>query len=280
MSPSGASGVTRVDAADRFTLDLGELWRFRGLLGGLASRDLKLRYKQTVLGAGWVILQPVIGALIFTFLFGVVAELDAGVPHFLFALVGMAGWKLFDGNLTRISNVLLTNAGLVSKIYFPRLILPLSPTLTSLVDLGISLAVVAVALVAYGLLPGAAVLLVPLWLLMILATAVGLGLIFTSLGVFYRDVRNITPILVQMLLFLSPVGYPADEVKAKLPDWGAALYMLNPLAAPLQGLHWSVLGTTAPTPVSCVYAAAISLGILATGVMVFSTTERRFADVI
>lgn len=256
---------------------VGDLWAFRDLLWSLADRDLRLRYRQTVLGVAWVVLQPVLGALIFTFVFGVVAGLESdGAPYFLFTFASLAGWGLFAGILTRSSGSLVQNSGLIAKVWFPRAVLPLSTIPAALLDLLIALLVLAGMMLWVGLVPTTAVLLVPLWVLALATLAVGLGLIGAALMVSYRDVQHILPVATQFLLYASPVAYAATNV----PERFQALYYLNPLAPLLEGLRASLLGTPMPPTDTILWAGAVAIASFALGAFVFRRLERRFADVI
>lgn len=259
-------------------VDLRELWRYRDLLGTLAGRDLKLRYKQTILGIAWVVLQPLTAAGIFTFVFGGVAALEApgGVPYFLFAFAGLLAWNLFQGTVTRASTAMLGNEHLVSKVYFPRLILPLSTLGTGLVDFGVAAGMLVALLLAAWHLPGVALLALPVALLALLALALGLGMVAGALAVSYRDVGYVVPVALQFLLYLSPIAYPLAEVPAHY----RALYMLNPLVPILETFRWSVLGVGAPAWGGLLYAVGVAGAALLAGALVFQRMERKFADVI
>jgi lipopolysaccharide transport system permease protein len=259
-------------------LNLRETWQFRDLLFTLAGRDLKLRYKQTALGVVWVVLQPLLAAGIFAFVFGKVAKLPSdGVPYFVFAFAGLLGWNLFSNILTKASGCLVGNAPLISKVFFPRLVLPLSTVPSVLVDFGIAAVLMAGLLVSHRIAPGWGLLLLPIWVALIAALALGVGLVTAALTVSYRDVQYILPVFTQMLLYASPVAYPASEVPA---EWRSA-YFLNPLAPLLEGFRWSLFGTTTPPPWGSVgYAAAVAAGVLLWGAFAFKRMERRFADVI
>ena len=279
--PPSRRPVVRVAPTGGLLDGLREMARYRDLLGALAARDLKLRYKQTILGAGWGVLQPLIYAAIFAFLFGRVGGFDSGgVPYLAFAFAGQVGWTLFGLNLDKIANSLVGNAPLVSKVYFPRLMLPLAPVACALFDALVALAVMAVLMLYYGIAPTWGVLLTPLWLGMLAVTSLGLGLLLASLAAHYRDVRYATPVLVQMLLFVSPVAYGAEAIASRLPPHWGFLYALNPLAAPLEGLRWSLLATPFPSPLYLLLSGGSSLVLLVGGVLLFSRLERRFADVI
>jgi lipopolysaccharide transport system permease protein len=255
-----------------------ELWEFRSLLVRFAARDVTLRYRQTALGAIWVILQPLLGAGILSFVFGSVAGLPspAGIPYFVFSLVGMVGWTAFSQVTTRASSSLVSNAQLIQKIYFPRLLLPLSTVLSTLIDVGVSLGLVAVVMAIAGVAPGASVATFPLWLALFVAVGLGIGLASSALMVRYRDVQYVLPLFVQLLLFLSPVAYDLSAV----PKGSLRLYELNPLAGLLEGLRWSVLGTPAPSIGLVAYSVSASLMLFLVGLAVFHRMERGFADVI
>jgi lipopolysaccharide transport system permease protein len=255
-----------------------ELWEFRGLLARFAARDVTLRYRQTALGATWVVLQPLLAAGILSFVFGSVAGLPApaGIPYFLFSLVGMVGWTAFNQVTSRASNSLVGNAGLVQKIFFPRLLLPISTVLSTMVDIAVSIGLVAVLLVVYGVTPGAGIITFPLWLGLFVAIGLGIGCAAGALMVRFRDVGYVVPMLVSLLLFLSPVAYSLSEVPSGSRTW----YELNPLAGLLEGFRWSILDTPPPSFGLAVYSAVTSLAVLAVGLVVFYRMERGFADVI
>lgn len=268
--------VIRPDSARSFGL-LGDLWTYRDLLWSLADRDLRLRYRQTILGVAWVVLQPVLGALIFTFVFGIVAGLGPDRrQYFIVTFASLAAWGLFSGITTRASGSLVQNAGLVSKVWFPRAVLPWSTIPAALVDLTVALAVwLLLTLVGGGSIPSGA-LLAPLWILAFVALAIGGGMIGAALMVSYRDVQHILPVALQLLLYASPVAYAA----ANVPERWLALYWLNPLAPLLEGLRASLVGTPMPPAGAVGYALGVVIGVLALGAITFRRLERRFADVI
>jgi len=255
-----------------------ELWAFRELAVRFAARDITLRYRQTLLGALWVVLVPLLGAGILTFVFGGVADLPAppGVPYFVFTLAGMVAWTLFSQITTRSSSSLVSNAGMVGKVYFPRLLLPISTVLSTLVDTAVALALLAVMLVVSGVWPGLAFLTFPIWMLLLIALALGIGLAAGALMVRYRDVQFVLPVAIQFLLFASPIAYTLASVPANA-RW---LYDLNPLTGLLEGFRWSVLGMTRPSTGLMLYAGGVSLFMLVAGTAVFNRAERQFADVI
>jgi lipopolysaccharide transport system permease protein len=256
----------------------GELWRFRELMVRFAARDITLRYRQAVLGVVWVVVVPLLGAGILSFVFGGVASLQAppGIPYFVFTLAGMVTWTAFSLIIVRASAVLVGNAQLVGKVYFPRLLLPLSTVLSTLVDVVVSLALLVVLLAITGVHPGPGVIILPLWFLAVIALALGGGLFFGALMVPYRDIQYIVPVGIQFLLFASPVAYTLASVPASARFW----FELNPLTGLLEGMRWSLIGTQRPSIGLAAYALGFSLVALVVGVMVFSRMERQFADVI
>ena len=204
----------------------------------------------------WVVIQPLIAAGIFTFVFGTVAHLSSdGKPYLLFTFAALTGWNLFSGVLTRASACLVGNANLVSRIYFPRLLLPLSVVPAAIVDFLVSLGMLAVLLAVYRVAPTAALLTLPFWMLLLSAGAFGAGLVATSLMVQYRDVQFVLPVATQLLLYASPVAYAASRV----PEKWHTLYYLNPLVAAIEGLRWSLVGTPPPSAGSVVYASVVAV---------------------
>jgi lipopolysaccharide transport system permease protein len=259
------------------SLDLREVWRFRDLLLMFALRDLKLRYRQTALGVTWVILLPLLGAAIFSLVFGRVAKLPtAGVPYFVFAYAGLLGWNLFQGTLSKAGTSLINNAHLVSKVFFPRVIVPLSAACSAMVDTVVALALLLILLPAYHVRLTPAIVFLPVWLVLFQVLALGLGLYAAALSVSYRDVTHILPVATQFLLYASPVGYRASLVPAAYHP----LYVLNPLAGLLEALRWSLLGGAPPNWGHVGYAAVASCMLLVAGAFAFRRMERRFADVI
>lgn len=264
-------------------LNLRELWHFRELLLGFATRDVKLRYRQTALGVVWVILQPLLGAAIFAFVFGKVAKFRAPsdaagreAPYLLFALCGMMLWTVFAGTLTRTSNSMVGNAHLVSKVYFPRIVLPLGMLSSSLLDFCVTLVFLAVLIGFKWYYPHANVVLLPVCLVLMLCLSLGIGLCATALSVSYRDVQFIVPVVTQLLLYASPVAYSAERV----PEAYRHLFFLNPLAALLEACRWSLLSVGQVHWNYFVYSAGVCVTTLLVGAYAFSWMERKFADVV
>jgi lipopolysaccharide transport system permease protein len=258
-------------------LKLAETWQFRDLLMALAARDLKLRYKQTALGVAWVILQPLLAAGIFSFVFGSVAKLPSdGKPYFLFSYAGLLAWNLFNNTLTKSSGCLVGNSQLVSKVFFPRLVLPLSTVPSTLVDFAVAFCMMCVFMVTYHVHPGLGILLLPVWGAAVLMLALGLGLWAAALTVSYRDVQYILPVFLQMLLYASPIAYAVTAVPERL----RSVFFLNPLSAPLDAFRSALLGTPMPPWHWLIYSIAVAGVVLIGGAFAFKSMEKRFADVI
>ena len=261
------------------SLDVRELVRFRHLLAAFAERDVKLRYKQTLIGVAWVVLQPLLAAGIFSIVFGVIAGMrtSSGGSYFLFSFAGLLSWNIFGSTLTKSALSMVGNTHLVTKVYFPRLILPLSTAASSLIDFAVPALVLLAMLVVSGHAPGWPVLLTPVWAALALLLALGLGLIAASLTIDYRDVQYVLPLVTPFLLYASPVAYDVSHVPAQ---YRSLYYALNPLASVIEGFRWSVLGTPAPQASYLAYSAAMCAVLFVFGAAVFRRTERRVADVI
>ena len=260
-----------------FDFGAKELWQFRDLVRILAIRDIKLRYRQTALGVAGVVLAPLLTAGVLTFVFGQVANLPSeGVPYFAFSYAGFLGWNVFANLIGRSSTALLGNASLVSKIYVPRLLLPVSGIFVAMVDFAIASIMMVVLLVAYQIVPGLPILLLPLWLASIVALGLGIGVAAGAAMVHYRDVGVATTAGLQALLYLTPVAYSADLV----PERFRELYLLNPLGALIEGLRWSLLGSDPPSAGRIAASVAFSIVVLLAGCALFNRLERGFADVI
>jgi len=264
-------------------LRLGDLWEYRELLYFFVWRDVKIRYKQTLLGAAWAILQPLTTMLVFTIFFGRLAHVGSdGLPYPVFSFAGLLPWTFFADGLNKGSASMVGDAALIRKIYFPRLLLPISSVLGGLVDFAITFVVLLVLMVFYGVWPTATIVFLPLMLLIAVGSALGVGMWLSALNVQYRDIRFIVPFFIQIWLFVTPVIYPATKVTRwlaahRLPGW---LYGLNPMTGVVEGFRWALLGTgTAPGPVLAA-SAAMSLAMLIAGAFYFRRMERTFADVV
>ena len=254
-----------------------DLWRYRELLGYLAWRDIKVRYKQAVLGIAWALIQPAVTTTIFVFLFGNLAKMpDGGMPYPLLVLSGLMAWQLFAAALSGSSGSLVSNASLISKVYFPRLIVPLSSLGVALIDFTVVLVLFFGVALWFGQWPTWHWLVLPVFVVMTLAAAFGLGLWFTALTVKYRDFRFIVPFLLQVGIFVSPVGYRTDF----FPNW-RDLLALNPLTGIIDGFRWCLLGGTHSVSVGGLLSSLVMIAlIIAGGIWFFRRTERQFADVI
>jgi len=254
-----------------------DLWRYRELLGFLAWRDVKVRYKQAVLGVAWAVIQPVVQTLLLSFVFGKLAKMPAGgVPYPLLVLAGLLPWQLFSSAFSGAGGSIVGNAHLISKVYFPRLIVPLSALAVALIDMAIPLILTIPVAAFWGVMPTWRLLLLPVFILGALLIAFGAGLWITALTVKYRDFRFITPFLLQIGVFVTPVGYRTDF----LPNW-RALIALNPLSGVVDGFRWCLLGGTTEFYVpGLAISVAIAVVLLAGGLWYFRKTERQFADVI
>lgn len=282
LKPSDATTVRIRPTTGWAALNLAEVWRFRDLLLTLGSREIKVRYKQTVLGVAWVTLQPLIAAGIFSFIFGKIANLQApgGIPYFLFVFAGMVAWNLFSRSLQASTGSMVANAGLVSKIYFPRLILPFSTLMVVSVDFLVALVLMFVLVGAYWGGFSWALLLMPVPLTILMLMAMGIGLIATSLSVKYRDIGHIMPVFSQFLLYGSPVAFPLEKVREAIPEYYHWYYIVDPVVAPLEAFRWTVFGEGDPAWPFLAYSAAVAVGIFFAGAVVFKRMERTFADVI
>lgn len=257
-------------------LDLAELLRYRDLLYFFALKELKVRYKQTLFGVAWVVLQPLVAMAIFTVVFGRFADLPSdGLPYEVFVFSGLAVWLYVSNAVKVASETLVEDPSLVTKVYFPRLLAPAGAVLPGLVDLAVSLVVVAVLMVIFGVAPGLSILLLPAWIAALVLVAFGAGLWLSALNVLYRDVRSVVPFLLQVWLFASPVVYPSSLIES--PE--EYVYALNPLVGVIDGFRWSLLDGPAPGAEDLISLAA-GLLLIVSGLVYFRHAERRFADQI
>jgi lipopolysaccharide transport system permease protein len=259
------------------SLRLGELWAYRGLLYFLTWRDVKVRYKQTALGAAWAVLQPLLTMVIFSLFFGRLAKVPSdGLPYPVFAFAALVPWTFFAYSLNQSSNSLVGSANLITKVYFPRLALPVATVLSGLVDLALALAVLFVLMLWYGIFPPVQALWLPAFLALAVVTALGAGLWLSALNVQYRDVRYVVPFLTQIWMFATPIAYPSSLLSE---PW-RTLFGLNPMTGVVEGMRWSLLGTdTAPGPAVAVSSAA-ALALLVSGAFAFRRMEKTFADLV
>lgn len=259
------------------SLKLRELWDYRELLYFLAWRDIKVRYKQTLLGAAWAILQPFFTMVIFSIFFGRLAKIPSdGVPYPIFAYAALVPWTFFAHSLTQASNSLVTSGNMIKKVYFPRLAVPIATVFSGVVDFALAFSVLLGMMVYYGIFPTLNALWLPAFFLLALATSLGVGLWLSAMNVRYRDIRHTIPFLTQFWLFATPIAYPSSLLSE---PW-RTLYGLNPMVGVVEGFRWGLLGTdTAPGPI-IVVSSVMALAILIGGAFYFRRVEKTFADVV
>ncbi len=257
-------------------VDLHELWAYRELVASFTLRDIKLRYKQTGLGIAWAVLQPLLTMAIFTIYFGGLAHIPSdGVPYPLFVLAALLPWTLFAEGLTRSTTTMVTNANIMTKVYFPRLVMPLSSIISPLVDFAVSFIILLVMMVYYGYAPTLNIVFLPLFLLLALATSFGVGLWLSALNVKYRDFQYTVPFLIQIWMFASPVVYASSLVPESLRVW----YGLNPMAGVIEGFRWALLGTGTPSAMVLVSVGMVVV-LLVSGMFYFRRMEQYYADIV
>ena len=259
------------------SVKLSELWTYRELLYFLVWRDVKVRYKQTVIGIGWTILQPLTTMLIFTMIFGNFAKVPSdGVPYPVFVYTALLPWNLFAGALSRCTLSLVGNANLITKVYFPRLIVPASAVISGIIDFAIAFVFLLGIMLWFNIVPTWDAIALPIFLLLTLITALAVGLWLSALNVRYRDVGHTIPFLIQVWMFLSPVAYPASLV----PEKWRLLYSLNPMAGVIEGFRWALVGKESPAFELIAVSTAVVVALLLGGLVYFKRMERTFADVI
>ena len=258
-------------------LNLGDLWKYRELIYFLTWRDIKVRYKQTFLGAAWAILQPFLSMVVFTIFFGGLLNVSSeGQPYPVFSYTALLPWGVFSKALSDAGRSLVINRNMITKVYFPRLVVPIASVLGGVVDFLIAFVVLLAMMVYYQVTPTPAVWTLPLFLILALVTALGVGLWLSALNVIYRDVGYVLPFLTQFWFYITPIVYSASEI----PEHWRLIYALNPMVGVVEGFRWALLGTSsAPGPVVAV-SAGIALLILVTGMFYFRRMERTFADMV
>jgi lipopolysaccharide transport system permease protein len=269
--------VRTIEPSRSFSLNLGELWEYRELFYFLTWRDIKVRYKQTALGAAWALIQPFFTMVVFTIFFGRLAKIPSdGIPYPIFSFCALLPWQLFAYALSQSSNSLVTERSLVTKVYFPRLIVPTSSVLAGLVDFAIAFGLLLLMMVYYGIVPTVRVIFLPLFVVFAVMTALAVGLWLTALNVRFRDVRYTIPFLTQFWLFASPVAYSSSLV----PENWRWVYGLNPMAGVIEGFRWALLGSEVQITSLMGMSGLIVLVLLAGGLWYFKKTERTFADLV
>jgi lipopolysaccharide transport system permease protein len=258
-------------------INLWDLWQYRELLYLLTWRDIKVRYKQTALGVAWVVLQPLLLMLVFTMFFGrLVGVPSDGIPYSIFTYTALLPWQLFSRALNEGSMSLIAHERVITKTYFPRILLPASAVLSSLIDFAIAFVVLLGFILFHGVQPGLAILALPLFVLLVVMAAFGVGLWLAALNVLYRDVRYLLPFLTQIWMFATPIIYPVSAV----PDNWRLLYSLNPMVGVVEGFRWALLGSTSGMDSIVGISALIVVGVLIGGVLYFQSVQQTFADVI
>lgn len=259
------------------SLNLDELWTYRELLYFLTWRDVKVRYKQTVIGAAWAILQPFFSMVVFSLFFGRLAKIPSDdLPYPIFSYAALVPWQFFANGLRQSSTSLVASANLVRKVYFPRLVIPIASVLSGVIDFALAFIVLLGLMLFYGTLPTTAIVWLPFFLLLALVTALGVGLWLTAMNVQFRDVKYAVPFLIQAWMFATPIAYPSSL----LDEPWRTLYGINPMAGVVEGFRWALLGTeTAPGPIVLV-SALVAVVILISGAYYFRRMEKTFADVV
>ena len=259
------------------SLKLGELWVYRELLYFLTWRDIKVRYKQTALGAAWAIIQPFFTMVVFSVFFGRLAGISSGdIPYPIFSFAALVPWTFFANGLSQSSSSLVGNSNLITKIYFPRLVIPISTVLAGVIDFALSFGVLLLMMLYYGIVPTVNVVWLPFFLLLALVTALGVGLWLSALNVQYRDVRYIVPFVTQFWMLATPIAYPSTLLSE---PW-RTIYGINPMVGVIEGFRWALLNSkTKPGPIILV-STAVSVLLLVGGAFYFKRMERKFADIV
>lgn len=269
-----------IDASKtRILPNLRELYRYRDLFVTLSWRDFRVRYAQTSIGILWAVVQPIVTILILTLVFTKLAGVKTNVEGPLFIAAGMTVWSYFSYVMTNSGDSIISSQDMIKKIYFPRLIIPLSKAVVGLIDLGISLLILIILMIAYGESPSANVWIAPFFILMGMIAALGVGIWLSALTVRFRDFKHVVPFMVQIGLYITPIAYPAETVTQSLPTWAANIYFLNPMAGVVQGFRWSLFGGEPPGMFMWISFAMILL-IFVTGVLYFTKVEKNMADYV
>ena len=269
--------VIRIEASTSAALRLSEMWEYRELLYFLVWRNIKVRYKQTAIGAAWAIIQPLMTMIIFTLVFGKFANVPSdGLPYPIFSYAALLPWTYFATALNLSILSIVSNSNLITKVYFPRLFLPASAILSGLIDFGISFIFFLVMMIWYGTMPGWGIVFLPGFVLLTVITALSVSLWLSAINVRYRDVGQAIPFLIQLWLFASPVAYPISVV----PEKWRLLYSLNPMTGVIEGFRWALLGRETPDILPLALSVAVVLALLFSGILFFKHMEETFADVV
>jgi lipopolysaccharide transport system permease protein len=270
--------VIRIESSTGWTsLKLHELWEYRELLYFLTWRDIKVRYKQTVLGAAWAIIQPFFTMVVFSIFFGRLAKVPSDdIPYPIFSYTALVPWTFFANGLNQATNSMVSHANLIKKVYFPRLAVPIARVLAGLVDFLLAFIMLLVMMFVYGIMPTANVFWLPLFVLLALVTSLGVGLWLSAMNVQFRDVGYTVPFITQFWLFVTPIAYPSSL----LPEPWRTLYGINPMAGVVEGFRWALLGTETAPGLIILVSSAVALTLLVSGAFYFRRMEKTFADVV
>lgn len=270
------NNFTRISAEKGASLRLGEFWEHRELLYFFIWRDIAVRYKQTVLGAAWAVIQPFMTMVVFSIFFGHLGKIPSdGVPYPVFSFAALVPWTFFANGLSQSANSLVGSANLLQKVYFPRLVIPVSAVFSGILDIVFAFLVLLGMMLFFGIVPGAAMACLPLFVLLAIVTALGAGLWLSALNVRFRDVRYVVPFMIQFWMFATPIAYPSSLLEE---PW-RSIYGLNPMVGVIEGFRWALLGTEPPGPmlfISCL----VSLAMFVSGLFYFRKMEKTFADVV
>ena len=271
---------TIIDANKKNLLpNFRELYQYRDLFLTLTYRDFRVRYAQTTIAFLWAILQPVVTLLILSLVFGRFVGVETEVPHILFTVAGMSVWSYFSYVMTNSGNSIITSQNMVKKIYFPRIIIPLSKAVVGFIDFGVALVIMVVLMIYYGVSPSPYIWLAPIFIIVGVLAALSVGIWLSALTVRYRDFQHVVPFLVQIGLYITPVAYPAEFAAKNLPEWASTIFYLNPMAGVVQGFRWSMFGEEAPGPLLFVSFGMIII-LFITGLLYFNKVEGEMADYV
>ena len=259
-----------------FAIDLAEVWRYRDLLYLLARRDISTRFRQSVIGYGWAILRPLLTAAIFTLVFSVLLQVETDVPYPIFAFAGLMPWLYFTNSLSGVTTSIVGGSSLLTKVYFPRLVLPIAKVAVGLVELAIQFIVVLGLMAYYQFMPGWQIVMIPMFILVAVVTALAFGIWLTALNVMYRDIGMAVPFLIQIWMYLCPIVYPISMV----PDSYRTIYAINPMVGVIEGFRWSLLGSAPPNWTMVAVSLMAVAAVLFSGLAYFRKVETTFADII
>ncbi|MDA8325157.1 MAG: ABC transporter permease [Nitrospiraceae bacterium] len=278
LKKADSAQIVRVEPSPGWvSLKLGELWEYKELLYFLTWRDVKVRYKQTLLGAGWAVIQPFFTMVVFSLFFGKLGKMPSdGIPYPIFTFAALVPWTFFSNGLSQASNSLVGSANLITKVYFPRLAIPLSSVLVGVIDFVFAFAILICMMLYFGIVPTIRILWLPLLLALVIVSSLGVSLWLSALNVQFRDVRYVIPFLTQLWLFATPIAYPSSLVKE---PW-RTFYGINPMVGVVEGFRWALLGSKTALGPSVIVSASSAILVLVSGVFYFRHMEKTFADVV